>query len=242
MRRLIAIGDIHGQRSKLYDLLHQIHPDLKDQIVFLGDYVDRGPNSKGVVDDLIDFKVSFPQTIFIRGNHDQLFLDVLSYSGLSSLVPLRKQSEKYRRKMSGYPDLQCWKDNGGEATQKSYRAEFVYGPQANGYVNLGADIPQSHIKFLETTRLYFEKDRFLFVHAGINKNMPLADQDPYVLMWDRDLDGGPKGKTLVVGHTPSPEGEPLIADDLIMIDTGAGWDGLLTALDLLSGQVWKAKI
>ena len=241
-QRLVAVGDIHGQRGKLTDLLNQIQPTKQDQFIFLGDYVDRGPDSKGVIEDLIDFRQLYPQAIFLRGNHDQLMLDVLFYAGLIQEQPLRLLSKQYARKMRLYPDLQCWKDNGGDTTEKSYRTQFVYEPGGVAkYVNLGDDVPFTHVDFLQKTWLYHQQGKYIFVHAGMNPQLPLSQQNPDVLLWDRDLGSGPKGKTLVIGHTPTPEGEPLIADDLIMLDTGAGWGGPLTAMDLLTGQVWQSR-
>lgn len=75
--RLLAIGDIHGCRDQLGALLDQVRPTLDDQVVFLGDYVDRGPDSAGVIEDLIAFGTRFPQTIFLRGNHEQMLVDFL---------------------------------------------------------------------------------------------------------------------------------------------------------------------
>lgn len=75
--RLIAIGDIHGCIKELIGLLHRIDPKPEDQLVFLGDYIDRGPESKGVVEYLLDLKNDFPDTIFLMGNHERMFLDFL---------------------------------------------------------------------------------------------------------------------------------------------------------------------
>lgn len=75
--RLLAIGDIHGCRNQLAALMNKVAPGSRDQVIFLGDYVDRGPDSAGVVNDLIDFSQRFPATIFLRGNHEEMFLDHL---------------------------------------------------------------------------------------------------------------------------------------------------------------------
>lgn len=73
--RLLAIGDIHGCRGQLRALLEQVRPTMDDRVVFLGDYVDRGPDSAGVLDDLVAFGARFPQTVFLRGNHEQMLTD-----------------------------------------------------------------------------------------------------------------------------------------------------------------------
>jgi len=75
--RLLAIGDIHGCLEQLQELLDLVAPTDRDQVVFLGDYVDRGPASAGVIDCLIEFGVRHPATVFLRGNHEQMFIDYL---------------------------------------------------------------------------------------------------------------------------------------------------------------------
>ncbi len=75
--RLLAVGDIHGCLEQLSALMIQVAPALADQVIFLGDYVDRGPDSAGVIDYLIKFGETFPATVFLRGNHEQMFRDYL---------------------------------------------------------------------------------------------------------------------------------------------------------------------
>lgn len=77
LNRLLAIGDIHGCLDQLKALMTKVMPTPEDQVVFLGDYVDRGPASAGVIDYLIEFRTTFPATIFLRGNHEQMFADYL---------------------------------------------------------------------------------------------------------------------------------------------------------------------
>lgn len=76
--RLLAIGDIHGCLRQLLELLDRVAPSAEDQLVFLGDYVDRGPNSAGVIDYLIEFGRAFPASVFLRGNHEEMFADYLA--------------------------------------------------------------------------------------------------------------------------------------------------------------------
>ncbi len=235
--RLIAIGDIHGQLDKLNHLLAQIGPTGQDQFVFLGDYVDRGPSSKGVIQQLISFQMDYPQTVFIRGNHDQMFINVLQSCGLIKDSRFTQISNIWVRKKKKRADVRLFKQCGGEKTLESYHMQLI---QKNAGFNLAGSIPPKHVDFLEKSQLYYEQDSYIFVHAGMNPHLPLNQQDQEVLMWDRSLTGGPSGKTLIIGHTPTVEGEPLIADDLIMMDTGAGCGGPLTAMDLLTGQVWQA--
>ena len=76
-KRLLAVGDIHGHLDKLQGLMAQVNPTTNDRVVFLGDYIDRGTDSKGVIEYLIDFKKRFPTTVFLRGNHEQMLLDAM---------------------------------------------------------------------------------------------------------------------------------------------------------------------
>ena len=238
MKRLIAIGDIHGHLNLLDDLLSQIEPKQEDQFVFLGDYIDRGPNSKGVIDALIDFKLLHSGTVFLRGNHEQMFLDALNRCGKIEGWRLAEISEEWAKELGRCSDIMIFRNNGGNPSLKSYGVEICQ--DGSGFTLLG-DIPSDHIDFLQATQFFYQEGKFIFAHAGINPYLPLTEQAIYTLLWDRDLGGAPEKKTLVIGHTPCPEGEPLIADDLIMLDTGAGYSRPLTAMDLLTGKIWQAK-
>ena len=204
MDRLIAIGDIHGQRSLLADLLEQIDPRDEDQFVFLGDYIDRGPNSKGVIEDLINFQLLHSQTLFLRGNHEQMFLDALVNCGVIAQQRLADQSKEWAKEISRYSDVTVFKLNGGNETLKSYGVEMVQ--EFSGFTLLG-EIPQEHIDFIQQTRLLYQVNKYIFVHAGVDPDVPLDKQNPYVLLWDRNLSSAPAGKTVVIGHTPCPEGD-----------------------------------
>lgn len=119
-KRLIAIGDIHGELDKLNRLLNVVQATDADKFVFLGDYVDRGKNSKGVIERLIQFQTDFPQTIFIRGNHYQILLDALIGLGVMAAERLRDISRKYEE-CSPESDLVMFLSNGGSETLRSYR-------------------------------------------------------------------------------------------------------------------------
>lgn len=96
--RLLAVGDIHGCLSQLEKLLGKVRPTMQDRIVFLGDYIDRGPDPRGVLDYLISFRERFPRTVFLKGNHEEMFLDFVA--GRNQLL---------------------YFNNGGETTLQSYR-------------------------------------------------------------------------------------------------------------------------
>ncbi len=203
--RLLAVGDIHGCLDQLDALMIQVAPTLGDQVIFLGDYVDRGPASFGVIDYLIEFGKSLPATVFLRGNHDQMFTDYLD----------------------GH-DATIFLMNGGTKTLHSY--------QSNGEW----PIPSSHRFFLEALLDSYEKEDYIFVHAGLRPGIPLAEQDISDLLWIRrefvtsDYDWG---KAVVYGHTPLAE--PLLTASRIGLDTGCVYGRQLTCCDVRTRQIWQ---
>ena len=225
MKRLLAIGDIHGRLGKLRELLGQVWPDAEDQVVFLGDYIDRGPDSRGVIDFLLAFAKRFPQTVFLRGNHEQLFLDALVERGIRAGKTLREISPLYRR-YAGGGDTELFLGNGGSATLLSYEGNW--------------ELPPEHLLFLEKTVLTYRSGRYLFVHAGAGDGFEAEEQDPFVLLWSRFSPPGRGEEVQVVGHTITEDGRPRFEAGRIHLDTGAGTDGPLTACDLLTGRVWQA--
>ncbi|HEX9777882.1 MAG TPA: metallophosphoesterase family protein [Geopsychrobacteraceae bacterium] len=237
--RLLAIGDIHGQLERLNRLLARVRPRPDDQVVLLGDYIDRGPDAKGVIDALLKLRGAAPRTVFLRGNHEQMLLDSLFELGImSDWKPLRAYA--------GSPDLSLSTDrflfemNGGLATLLSYvgAAPQPFADRESAY----RMIPRRHVDFLKQTALYYRYRNFLFVHAGINARDPLGErQGPYDLLWRRRVDPcriGAQAVTVVHGHTPCRE--PLFTEREINLDTGAGHGRLLSCCDLLTGKVWQA--
>lgn len=187
---LIAIGDVHGCARSLDALLEALAPEADDHLVFVGDYVDRGPDSKGVIDCLLELRETHRCT-FLRGNHEALMLDYLDRG-----------------------EFELWRMNGGIETLESYRTEA-------GQI----EIPESHIRFLRKTELYYDTDDFFFVHAGLRPNLSVAENvrlaDEHTFLWERSHlngDGLAWEKTVVCGHTP--HSDPIAEDKLILIDTG----------------------
>ncbi|MGE4545406.1 MAG: metallophosphoesterase family protein [Pedobacter sp.] len=249
--RLIAVGDIHGCIDQLKNLIAKINPCPKDQLVFLGDYIDRGPDSRGVLEFLIDFQKQFPQTVYLRGNHEQLFLDALTESAVKTGVPLLYTvSELWTREIawmdiSEFRHAHLWFQNHGDLTLKSYDIEsydgLIQSQIFDAYRRALKTIPREHIKFLASTKLWYESDQYLFVHAGIASGKRIADQDPYELLWSRE--GFWRYKTgwnrcVVHGHTPilHPRTERLE----ISLNTGAGAGGQLTGCDVHTGKIWQS--
>ena len=261
MQRLLAVGDIHGYLDHLQKLMDLVRPTHDDKVVFIGDYIDRGPDSKGVIDYVIDFGKRFPTTVFLRGNHEQMFLDAMtSYCRMHDLegpryARLRDVSERARVEGLGNEAEADWKlfmGNGGRATLESYGA--IEGEKGDYKVDF-AKIPREHLEFIDTTRLYHEetvemateKKEYLFVHAGIAKKVPIENQDPYDLLWIRDpflySTSGFGGKIVVHGHTPG--NVPTKVPHRICVDSGIYWcanEGLgkLTCCNVLTREIWQA--
>jgi serine/threonine protein phosphatase 1 len=212
---LIAIGDIHGCAATMEALLDELAPTTADHLVFIGDYVDRGPDSRGVLDRLVRLGADAaagrgPACTFLRGNHDQMMLDYIDSRGAN---------------------LPLWRMNGGLSTIAAYvdRAGQL-------------DVPDDHLEFLRATELAFDTEDFVFVHAGLDPDITvaenLAESDPAIMLWTRehlDAELFLWEKTVVCGHTPMAR--PINSPRLIAIDTGAVYVnvrglGLLTAVRL----------
>ncbi len=198
---LYAIGDVHGCAKTLDALLACLDLTPDDRVVFVGDYIDRGPDSRGVIDRLLDMEEAAwlgngPVCTFLRGNHDQMMVDYLNGTG----------------------DYDLWRANGGVFTLESYASA--------GDVR----IPTSHASFLAQTSILYETPDFAFVHAGLDPRLSVEDNlrraDPDILLWTRDhLDADLSlwEKPVVCGHTPTTE--PVDRPALIGIDTGAVFVG-----------------
>ena len=226
MKRLIAVGDIHGQRAKLEELLGKVQPSEVDQLIFLGDYIDRGPDSRGVIELLIGLRESLPLTIFLKGNHEQMLLNALLETKFVSEAARPDISSVFLNH-SPFSDIQLFLLNGGLATLQSYAIEQV------------DDLPPSHLAFIRQTRLYFRKDGFLFVHAGARNDLPLEQQDEQILLWERGLAPGDSA-IHVVGHTPTANGLPVFEPGRYSLDTGAGHGRPLTACEVRTKEYWQA--
>lgn len=214
--RTIAIGDIHGCSDALAALLDAIGPSRDDTIITLGDYIDRGPNSRGVLDRLIALAEKC-RLIPLLGNHEEALLDAL-------------------RDVS---TLRRWLTFGGADTLVSYG--WVSGGPKRSLTDW---IPYRHQEFLAGCPSYHETPTHLFLHAGYIPELPLAQQPTLALRW-RVTDAATavahhSGKVAVVGHTPQQSGEILDLGFLVCIDTNCVRGGWLTALDVNTGQVWQA--
>ena len=219
--RVYAVGDIHGRLDLLDGLLARVDADMAKHPapyairVFLGDYIDRGPDSKRVLDRLIDYGRAQP-TVCLMGNH-----------------------EVFLREFLRNPDtLSVWSSCGGLDTLSSYGLAPTIGAQRELASDLDRVLPSSHRDFLGNLRQYFICGDFFFVHAGVRPGICLSEQSEDDLLWIREdflSCQNNFGKIVVHGHTPVPE--PDVRPNRINIDTGAYATGRLTCLVLESDEI-----
>jgi serine/threonine protein phosphatase 1 len=223
--RVYAVGDIHGRLDLLDRLLETIARDLvlspagRRVVVFLGDLIDRGAQSRAVIERIMDGPpadgpLAGAHYVALRGNHEDTMLHFLADFSVGPR----------------------WFRNGGLDTIRSYIGE-VDAALAVDYPRLQRlfyrALPPSHLRFLSSIPVRHEEGGYLFVHAGARPGVSLDRQDPYDLMWIREPFLGaavPFSRMVVHGHTQVPE--PEVRAHRIGIDTGAYRSGRLTALVL----------
>jgi serine/threonine protein phosphatase 1 len=174
-----VIGDIHGRAELVDQLIRDVPWNLRsDKVVFLGDLIDRGRDARGVVERVISLQKSNPQTVVLRGNHEQMLIDCLDYGDFQWLIP----------------------GNGGLATLESYGIELR---QVRDVSDI--KLPRRHVQFIRSLPFYHEDKQAIYVHAGLSPGRPPGETDPEVLMWTRDpfFFEGYRGKLCFFGHTPT---------------------------------------
>lgn len=215
-RRIYAIGDIHGCPDELEFLLEYLRNtcniDERDQVVFIGDYIDRGFGSKSVIECLLRFQKLQPRTLFLRGNHEDMLLGFLGFEGRGAAYLM----------------------NGGDVFFESYGIKsFQNGAEAR------EKLPASHVSFFLNLESYIISDRYVFAHAGLDPLRDLYSQLDQDLYWIRDPfieNIHHFGKTVVFGHTPY-EDVLMHLPYKIGIDTGLVYGNKLTCVELVEGQV-----
>lgn len=206
--RVYAIGDVHGSSSLLKSLLTIIEADIEvhageeAQIIFLGDYIDRGPDSKGVLDLLSSNHLPAPATCLL-GNHEEILLTFLEDPSVG----------------------EQWRMLGGLETLLSYGVDISDARMGRGYHaardELVRRLPKRHLNWLMNLHLSAQIDDYFFCHAGVRPGVPLQDQSRADLLWVRDEflnHKEPFEKVVVHGHTPNED--VLIAPNRIDVDTG----------------------
>lgn len=218
--RIYAIGDIHGRADLLIEMHNLIRQDAagfdgRKKIVYLGDYIDRGMQSKQVVELLLENPMPGFQSVFLKGNHEQAILDFLAYPEATA----------------------GWLSFGGRETLISYGVSVTFMPLMKDMQKLSEELdqllPDRHREFLEDGLLSWEAGNYYFVHAGIRPGVPLPDQHFEDQLWIRDefIDSkADHGAVIVHGHTITPEVE--FRKNRIGLDTGAFHSGVLSCLVL----------
>lgn len=211
--RFYAVGDIHGRADLLSDLHKLIAKDLagfdgESTIVYLGDYVDRGADTKGVLDQLIASTLGTVR-VFLKGNHEEMFLGFLEHP--------RK--------------AQRWLAMGGTEAARSYG---VSGDDPRNIAsNLRSAMPATHIAFLNSLQLSHVSERYFFCHAGVRPGIKLSQQDAHDLMWikgDFLTSDATFEKIVVHGHSPVADVD--IRPNRINVDTRAYASGRLSCVVL----------
>lgn len=226
-RLIYAVGDVHGRYDLLKTLLGEIVADSRSSgcvdgpplLVFLGDYIDRGPDSAKVIEALIQLKARPDFEVrTLKGNHEAGLLDFLADPVGSPL----------------------WLKFGGVETLRSYgvAGDVLDGdPQAMGEV-FRRRLPERHLAFFQSLELFTVVGDYAFVHAGVRPGAPVDAQEENDLLWIRDeflTAAGPLDKVIVHGHTPTSE--PQLLRHRLGVDTGAYATGVLTAVRLVEGEV-----
>jgi serine/threonine protein phosphatase 1 len=248
-RRTFAVGDIHGDTTQLFKLLASF-PELtsEDTLVFMGDYVDRGPSSAQAVDFIRRLPQETPAKVVpLRGNHEDAWLRVVDYGG--------------------WDDFVLPPGNGCLAALRSYLggpfpAEDEYPqPEEQLPLQTGSFFPPDVISWFRELPYWYEDEHAIYVHAGLPRGPdgflhPSEVPDPLVLLWCRDEDffRNYRGKLVVFGHTrteylppelsgytPEDPTDLWAGENVVGIDTGAGNDGFLSALELPILNVYESR-
>lgn len=225
--RAYAIGDIHGRLDLLDELLDKIEADNQARpratttIVFLGDLIDRGPQSAEVVERLRLYRPGFARSLFLMGNHEEVLLRILS--GEAELI-------------------HDWLRFGGAECALSYGLdpeELRTARRSEAVKLLERAIPREHRNFLASFVDTASFGQYLFVHAGVRPGVPLANQHPQDLRWIRVPflgDERDHGQVVVHGHTITEDID--VKPNRIALDTGAYQTGLLSALGIEEAERW----
>lgn len=214
--KIFAIGDIHGCIAKLQRLFERLpYTKGRDTLVFLGDYIDRGPCSREVIEFIRNLQDGGHNLIPLMGNHEYYLLEFAKTDNDIFLAPLR--------------------EIGIEATIESYGAKDLSAISGLAFM------PQSHQEFLNELMPLWESAGFIFVHGGFIPGIPVKDQAPPVIYEIREPFLSSDfyfGKRIIFGHTPFEM--PLVTPAKIGIDTGAVYGNVLTAVELPNLRFYHA--
>ena len=229
-QRIFVVGDIHGCYEELQELLNIIQLKPEDVIVFLGDYVDRGPYSRKVLERLIQLKKDHSNSYFIRGNHEDMILNFLGYDGHYGSFVIVNGADKFFSDY-GLEDFYIWNSKDEVSIKYPHTEETIQ-----------SSIPKEHLEFLLETNLALISEEFIFVHAGIDPWENLEHQTAENLCWIReDFINWPHNESRIIVHGHTPAEFPFFDEDgkRINVDTGCYQGGMLSAVELRSEEFFS---
>ncbi|BEU86869.1 metallophosphoesterase family protein [Selenomonas sp. TAMA-11512] len=222
MKRLLAVGDLHGNFTRFASLWRKIAFDpAEDVLVFLGDYIDRCHGVRKCLEFVMELDASYENVICLRGNHEQLMLD-------------------YHR---GVDDHDMWMMNGGDITDAELRA---WEREETGAYRRVLDFAERCRLF---HRVEVGRETYIFCHAGLDPRLPFAEQTDRELLWIRNefYSNYTGRETVVVGHTPVPylikgRTTPIfLKNNIILVDTGSYLrEGRISCVDVLTKEYWQS--
>jgi len=212
MGKTYVVGDIHGAYRALRQCLEKIPFDYDNHhLICLGDACDGWPETKSCINELLKIK----NLTYIMGNHDHWTLLWMKTGEIND----------------------GWLSQGGDATMRSYQS----------------GVPQQHVQFLSEALPYFLLDNALFVHAGIDPHLPLEQQGLDTFLWDRNLaiqamdcyrnninEKLSGYEEVYIGHTPTTFMKPVRGGNVWLMDTGAGWTGVLSMMDVDTKEIYTS--
>jgi serine/threonine protein phosphatase 1 len=246
--RTFAIGDIHGDLAALRTVFERL-PEIvaDDTVVFLGDYIDRGPDSAGVIAWVMDFVAKCPgKVVTLRGNHEDAWLEVID---------------------RGWPEFIFPRGNGCLESYRSFRelpspaSDALPTKEEIDEMLSGTFIPESVVAWMRDLPFFYEDDHAIYVHAGLKRDgdhflHPSEVKPPRALLWlrDRDFFANYRGKLVVFGHTttrtlpnelstytPDDPTDLWAGPSCIGLDTACGKGGFLTVFELPAGAVYESR-
>ena len=214
--RTIAIGDVHGQLAALNELFVQIEQTGWDRLVFLGDYIDRGPDSKGTIDFIRSLQDAHgsDKVVAIKGNHEDMCLHAFSQYDVN-------ESEL----------AAAFYFNGGASTLDSFKAAGFSG------------IPENYLDWMKALPVRYEDEKAHYIHAGALPGLPIDEQEDSDLLWERDTFLKTEymwDKVVIHGHTPMKQ--VVERPNIISIDTGAGYGDALTAFCVETKEIMQVDV
>lgn len=216
--RLFVVGDVHACPAELEALIRSLPLYKGDRLVFLGDYVDRGPGSREVIDFLLGLQSDGEgELVFLKGNHEDMFLHYMGYSGHYG---------------------EAFLFNGGSTTLESYGLSLL---STGGEV--ASALPPAHLQFFLDLKTLYPVEDVLCVHAGVNPLKPLEEQEEEELLWVREefiYNSHSLPYTVIFGHTPQRE----VLFHLpykVGIDTGLVYGGKLSCLELVEKKLLQVR-